>query len=123
MVGQMDREAVEAVRDTRAARAPRREVGSKHEVIDEELRASPEEIGEGRFALVGLEAIVLVDSNPGQLLPPSSELVATLGQGFLGLQQLEPRRKPLLTCASLVFRHYFSPSCSDGSCLFLALVT
>jgi hypothetical protein len=45
-------------------------------MINEELRAFPEEVGEGRFALVGLESILLVDPNPGQLLPPPRQLVA-----------------------------------------------
>src|SRR5207245_2799976 len=65
VIREVDNEAVEAVRDRRAHRAACRELGPKHEVIDEELRASSEEIGEGGFALVGLEAVLLVDSNPG----------------------------------------------------------
>src|SRR6266496_3809148 len=44
VVGQVDGEAVEAVRDRRAGRTPRRVVRPEHEVVDEELRASPEEV-------------------------------------------------------------------------------
>src|SRR6266851_2269073 len=76
VIGEVDDGAVEAVRDRRAGRTPGRVLGPEHEVIDEELRASPEEIGEGRCALVGLEAVLLVDTNPGQLLPLPGQFVA-----------------------------------------------
>src|ERR1700720_3906364 len=82
--------AVEAVRDRRAGRTPCRVLGPEHEVIDEELRASSEEISEGLCALVGLEAVLLVDSNPGQLLSLPRHFVATSRQRLLGLEQLQP---------------------------------
>jgi hypothetical protein len=63
--------AVEAVRDRRAGRTACLVLGPEHEVVDEELRASPEEIGERRCPFVGLEPVALVDSNPRQLLPPA----------------------------------------------------
>src|SRR5216684_4306568 len=70
VIREVDNGAVEAVRDRRAGWTPCHVLGPEHEVIDEELGASSEEIGEGCCALVGLEAVLLVDSNPGQLLPP-----------------------------------------------------
>jgi hypothetical protein len=106
---EVDNEAVEAVRDRRAGWTACRVVGPKHEVIDEELRASSEEIGKGRGALVGLEAVLLVDANPGQLLPLLRQLVATPGQLLLSLEQLHPGRKPLFTCAGLVIGHASLP--------------
>ena len=109
MVGQVDDEAVEAVRDRRAGRTPCRVVGAEHEVVDEELRAPSEEIGQRGAALVGLEAVLLVDSNPRQLLPLPRQFVAAPGQLLLGLEQLQPGRKPLFTCSSLVIGHWFSP--------------
>ena len=71
-------------------------------MVDEELRATSEEIGEGRLALIGLEAILLVDSNPGQLLPLLRQLIAAPRQFLLGLEQLQPSCKPLFTRSSLV---------------------
>ncbi len=111
VIGEVDDGAVEAVRDRRAGPAPCRVIGPEHEVIDEELRAPSEEIGEGRCALVGLEAVLLLDANPGQLLPPPRQFVAPPRQRLLGLQQLQPGRKPLFTCSGLVIGHCFSPSC------------
>jgi hypothetical protein len=49
VVGQVNREPVEAVRNRRARRTPRFVVGPEHEMTDEELRASSEEISKGRF--------------------------------------------------------------------------
>jgi hypothetical protein len=49
------------------------------------------------LSLIGLQAVLLVDSDPGQLVPPSRKLVAAPGQLLLGLEQLEPHRKPGFT--------------------------
>src|SRR6058998_2519110 len=76
VVGQVDDEAVEPVRDGRAVRTPRRVVGPEHEVVDEELRAPSEEVCQRGAPLVGLESILLVDPHPRQLLPPPRQLVA-----------------------------------------------
>jgi hypothetical protein len=76
MVHQMNRNAVETVCNRRAGRTPRFVVGPEHEMVDEQLRASSEEISERRFSFVGLESIFLLDSNPRQLLPPLCQLIA-----------------------------------------------
>ena len=112
VVGQVDGEAVEPVRDRRAGRTPRRVVGPEHEVVDEELRAPSEEVCQRGAPLVGLESILLVDPNPRQLLPPPRQLVAAPRQLLLGLEQLEPGGEPLFTCSGLVLGHRFL-SCSS----------
>jgi len=40
-------------------------VGTEHEVVDEELRASPEEVYQRGATFVGVKSILLVDGNPG----------------------------------------------------------
>src|SRR5207249_7862475 len=105
VVGQVDDEAVEPVRDRRAGRTPRRVVGPEHEVVDEELRAPSEEVCQQGAPLVGLESILLVDPNPRQLLPPPRQLVAAPRDLLLRLEQLEPRCEPLFTCPGHVLRH------------------
>jgi hypothetical protein len=88
--------------------------GPEHEVVDEELRAAPEEVGERRRALAGLEAVLLVDADPGQLAPPQRQLVPPPGQLLLGLEQLQPGRQPLLTRSDPVVvrrRHMQPPGC------------
>jgi hypothetical protein len=62
---EVDDRAVEAVGDRRAVRAPGGVVGPEHEVVDEQLRASLEQAGKGRRALVGLETVLLADPDPG----------------------------------------------------------
>src|SRR5205814_7689717 len=79
----------------------------EHEMIDEELRAYPDKIREGCFSFIGLESVILVDSNPGQFLPPPSQLVAAPRQFLLGLEQLPPGRQPLITCSGLMLNHRF----------------
>src|SRR5262245_44973032 len=109
VVREVDDEAVEAVRDRRTRRAPRLVFGPEHEVVDEELRATVEEIGERGAPLVGLEAVLLLDSHPRQLLPRPGQLVAAPGQLLLGLEQSEPGGQPLFTRSCSVVRHSRSP--------------
>src|SRR5919197_417250 len=113
VVGQVDDEAVEPIRDRRAGRTPRRVVGPEHEVVDEELRAPSEEVCQRGAPLVGLESILLVDPNPRQLLPPPRQLVAAPRELLLRLEQLEPHGEPLFTCSGLVCRHRLSLPSSD----------
>src|SRR5205823_12551186 len=105
VIREVDDGAVEPVRDRGAGRAACRVLRPEHEVVDEELRASLEEIGQGRRALVGVETVLLVDRDPGQLLPPSRQLVTPPCQLFLGFEQLEPGCQPLFTCPRLVIGH------------------
>src|SRR5262249_12677445 len=94
----------------RAGRAASGIVGPEHEVVDEELRTASEEVGQRGVPLVGLESILLVDSNPRQLLPPLRQLVAAPRELLLRLEQREPRCQPLFTCPDSVCRHRsFSP--------------
>jgi hypothetical protein len=103
VIREVDDEAVEAVRDRRAGRTPRSEVRPEHEVVDEELRAPSEEIGEDRCAFIGLEAVLLVDANPRQLLPPPRQFVAAPCQFLLRREQFLPGLNPFLLRHDLVF--------------------
>src|SRR6185437_9638870 len=97
-------DAVEPIGDARARRTARGVVGAEHEVIDEELRPSAEQVRQRRASGVGLELIVLVDADPGQRLPLPRELVATAGQFLFGLQQVESSRQPFLSSAGVYGR-------------------
>jgi hypothetical protein len=74
-------------------------------VVDEQLRPPTEQVGERRRALVGLEPVVLVDPDTGQLLPLPGQFVAAAGQLLLGSEELEPGCEPLLTRSRGVFCH------------------
>src|SRR5262245_36255915 len=116
MVGEVHGESVEAVRDRRAGRAAGGEVRPEHEVVDEELRAPPEEVRQRGAPPVGLESIRLVDPDPRQLLPPPRQLVAAPRELLLRLEQLEPRCEPLFACPGPVLRHRPSPPYSSWRC-------
>jgi len=105
MIGQMDGETVEAVRDRRACRATGLVVRPEHEVIDDELRAASKEVGQRGAALIGLESILLVDSHPWQILALPRHFVAAPCELLLGVQQIQARRAPFLTCSDPVFGH------------------
>src|SRR5207237_9720768 len=79
-----------------------RVIGSEHEMIDEELRAPPEEVFQRGASLVGLESILLVDPHPRQLLSLPRQLVAASRELLLRLESLEPRSAPLLPWAGVV---------------------
>jgi len=79
MVGEMDGKTVEAVSDRRAGLAAGGVVGAEHEMVNEQLRAAPKQVGERGAAFVGVEAVLLVDLNPGQLPAPVRQLVAAVG--------------------------------------------
>src|SRR5690349_19853329 len=99
---EMDHRAAEPVRDGRTRRAAGDVLGPEHEVVDEQLRAAAEQVGERRRAVRRLELIVLVDGDPGQLLAAPGDLVAAARQLLLGLEQVEPRGQPLLAGADRV---------------------
>src|SRR2546426_3292487 len=82
-----------------AARLVRR---AEHEVVDEQLRATVEELGERLRPRLGLEAVLLLDWHPGKLPPLPRELVAAAGGLFLLRRQPLPGRIQLLLCAALV---------------------
>jgi hypothetical protein len=55
-------------------------------VVDEELRAAPEEVRQRGAPCVGLESILFVDAYPRQRLPLPRQLVAAPRQFLLGIQ-------------------------------------
>jgi len=73
-------------------------------VVDQELRAAAEEIGQRGGALVGLEPVRLVHPNPRQRLAVAGHLVAAVGQLLLFLKEGEPGGEPFLAGAGAMGR-------------------
>jgi hypothetical protein len=94
---EVDDETVEGVGDRRAGRAPRVVFRPEHEVVDEQLRASGEELRQRLRPLVGLKGVLLLEPHPRKLQPLPRELVASSRQLLLPLQQLDPRLQPILS--------------------------
>src|SRR5437764_85144 len=95
----------ECVCDRGADRATCRPGRPEHEVIDKQLGAAVEEIGERLRAALGLESVFLPHRDPGQLAPPPGQLVAATGELLLLLQQVVALRLPLLLRADPMLRH------------------
>jgi len=74
-------------------------------VVDDQLRAPVEELGQRLRALVSVEDVLLVNRYPRQFLPLPRELVAAAGELLLALEQLTPSGKPLLTRRDRVLGH------------------
>jgi hypothetical protein len=60
---------VDLIREQRTAGASRLPFGTEHEVIDDKLTASVEQVAERHWAVDALEDIVLLDLDPGQRAP------------------------------------------------------
>src|SRR5437016_3772045 len=104
----MDRVRIDGVDDRRAHGAARLVRRAEHEVVDEQLRATVEELGERLRPRRGLEAVVLLDRHPGELPPLPRQLVAATGELLLLREQLLARCLPLLTGSDLVVRHHIA---------------
>src|SRR6185437_2572324 len=105
---EMDGDAVEAVSDRRAGGAARLVVRSEHEMVDKELRAAAEQVGQRLAPLFRVEAIRLVESDPGQRLALAGDLVAAPRQLLLGLEQVEASLEPFIAGSGDVGRHCLS---------------
>src|SRR5712692_9586016 len=92
--------AVEIVRPERAALAPLSPVRTEHEVIDDQLAAALEEIGQSLLAAGDVEDIVLLHSDPRQLPALPAQLVTQPRELFLLDEML------LVRCEPFVARDY-----------------
>src|SRR5436190_10676265 len=101
----MRQHSVEAVGRRRAGRTAGRVVRAEHEVVDDQLRARLEKVREGARAADSIEAVFILQLDPGQLPPLLSQLVTEPGVLLLPSEQRSPRREPLFACSHLVINH------------------
>jgi hypothetical protein len=109
----MDGGPGEAVCGVRAADAagvrPAVDGRAEHEVVDQQLRAPVEELGQRLRPVLGLEAVVLLDRDPRQLLPLPGELVASAGELLLLGEEFDAGGQPLLARPYRVLGHRVLP--------------
>src|SRR5262249_55210923 len=91
VVCQVNREAVETVRDRRARCTARLVVEPEHVVIDKKLRAASKKVRQRAAPFVRLKTILFLDANPWQFLPLPRQLVAAPRVLLLRFEQVEPR--------------------------------
>src|SRR5256714_12571338 len=105
----MHERAVEPVAQVGAARAgTARVVGAEHDVVGEQLRAPVEELREGLLAVLGVELVLLLDRDPGEIETLALDLLVSLRLLRLELGELVPGHLPFLAGSSLVFSHLIS---------------
>src|SRR6266545_1079644 len=108
-VAQVDERAVEPVAQVGAAGAGAEGVvGAEHDVVGKQLRAPVEELGEGLLAVLGVELVLLLDRDPGEIEALSLDLLVSLRLLGLELGELVSGRLPLLAGSDLMFRHLIS---------------
>ncbi len=105
-VGQGPVQMVGQERTTGAAGLPFRR---QHEVIDHQLVAAVEQLGQGLAPGRGVEGVRLVDLDPGQGQAFGGVAVAQLGLFLFVDQQRLARFQPFLTRRDLMVRHRPSP--------------
>src|SRR5207244_7759581 len=93
-----------------------RVVGAEHDVVGAQLRAPLEELGQGLLAVLGVELVLLLDRDPGEIATPSLDLLVSLRLLRLELGELVTGHLPFLAGSNLVFGHPIS-LLSDSSAL------
>jgi hypothetical protein len=68
---------------------------AEHEVINDQLAATVEEIGQRFFAIRSVKNVLLLNSNPWQFASMPAHFVAELRQFLLTRQQILARDQPL----------------------------
>jgi hypothetical protein len=89
--------AVDEVGQERAARATLLPSGTEHEVVDQQLAAPAEQVGEALLAVRPVEDVLLLDLDPGQLTALRAQLIAQPREVFLLAKELLARSEPVLS--------------------------
>src|SRR6059036_262757 len=89
----------------RAAPAALLPPGSEHEMIDNQLAASGEKVGQRLLAIWPVEYVVLFHLDPGQVAPLGAQLIAQPGEFLFLDQELLARGEPLVLRYDWVVLH------------------
>src|SRR5207249_11996928 len=87
-----------------------RVVGAEHDVVGEQLSATIEEFAQGLLAILGIELVLLLDADPGQIATRARDLLVSLGLLGLELREFVPGHLPFLAGSNPVFLHLISSS-------------
>jgi hypothetical protein len=85
------------IRNDRAAGATLLPVWAEHEMIDEQLTASVEEIPEGHLTVRPIEDVFLFNFYPWQLAAPCAQLILESRDFFFLSEELFARLDPLVS--------------------------
>jgi hypothetical protein len=96
---------VEVVGQARAAGACGLVGRPEHELVDEQLRAPVEKLGQRLLSILGVEGVLLVDANPRHLLPLLRDLLVEPSQLLLACVYRRNRGFPFVPRPDLVLGH------------------
>jgi hypothetical protein len=100
----------DVVHRERAGGAARFGVGAEHEVVDEQLAATLEQIERPDLPVGSVEAVVLSDLDHRQRAPSGADHIVVAGELLLTREQFSTRLEPLLTGDDLwVIGHVAAP--------------
>src|SRR5262249_14883529 len=102
---EMDRDAVEIVGPERARLASLFPIGAEHEVIDDQLGAPVEEIGERKGAIRPLELVGLFHPLPGHRHSAARQRIPLAREFLLGSEQFKASLQPFLVRDHFVVEH------------------
>src|SRR5712692_3035727 len=91
----MDEDAIDVIELERAADATLAPVRTEHEMLDDQLVASAEQVGQRLLAAGPVEDVILFHLYPGQRPPLGAEPIAQAGELLFLAQEVGPRRQPL----------------------------
>src|SRR4030095_9571950 len=97
--------SVDGVRDRRIHRVTRLVAGAEHEVVDEQLGSSVEQLTECLLTVVRVEAVLLLHPHPRQLASLPRELVAEPSVLLFAGKELLTCCEPFLAGSNLVIIH------------------
>src|SRR5437764_3057383 len=103
--------AVKMVSQIRAAFATLFPARAEHEVIDDQLTMTLEQIGQRLFSVRSFEGILLLDLDHRELAPRRTKRIALPSELFFSRQQILPRDQPLSFrydfCLFICYFHFF----------------
>src|SRR5262249_3956767 len=97
--------AVDMVGPERAAHAAFLPSRPEHEMLDDQLAASAEEVGERLLSVGSVEHVSLLDLHPRQLAPLGAQAIAQPGEFLLPAQMLLAGNEPLVSGHDAMVRH------------------
>ena len=105
---QVREQTVDGVGDRRVHRAAGRVARAEHEVVDEQLGSPVEQLDQRLLTVVGVESVLLLDRDPGQVAPLLRQLVAEPGVLLLADEELLACGEPFLVGSDSVICHLLS---------------
>src|SRR5216683_3871763 len=111
----MNKNAVDMIELERTADASLAPIRAEHEMLDDQLTASAEQIGEGFLPVGPVEDVSLLHLYPGQCAPLRAQPVAQAGELLFLAQEFGTGRQPLFLRDDRMLLHVSDSALRSGS--------